>query len=51
MNIQISAEQLEAISEAAAAVSYVDDDKGQACISLLQLDLILQKLLVDDDKG
>lgn len=48
MNIQISNKQLEAISEAAAAVSYVDNDRGQACISLLQLDLILQKLLEDD---
>lgn len=40
--------QIEKIMESAAAVSFEDEDKGQACITLLQLELILQKYLGSD---
>lgn len=44
----MNTKELEKIMESAAAASFIDEDKGQACITLLQLELVLQKLLDDD---
>lgn len=44
----MNTKKLEKIMESAAAVSFEDEDRGQACITLLQLELVLHKLLKDD---
>lgn len=44
----MNAKNFEKIMESAAAVSFVDEEKGQACVTLLQLELVLHKLLDDD---
>lgn len=48
MKITLTESQISKISEEASKVCYVDAERGQACITLLQLDLILQKMLKKD---